>query len=69
MKRFTVLLLVLVFNLQALAADADLDYFKQFLFQKEMIGNDPDFPRYNYYFLMTAWNDKTPMPDGRYLRP
>ena len=53
----------------AFAGPDDLAYFKQFLYQKENISDDPDFPEYQYRMVMTKWNHMVQMPDGRYLNP
>src|SRR5205085_242215 len=45
-------LLVMGLGIAAEAGDADLAYFKSFLFKKESTSNDPDFPSYQYRYLM-----------------
>jgi hypothetical protein len=52
---------------QSFAGPEDLAYFKQFLFKKENVSDDPDFPSYQVRFLMSTWNDKIPMANGKYL--
>lgn len=55
------------FNVQA--GDADFEYFKQFLYREESVGSDPDFPEYQYRYLMSDYNAPLiPMADGRYLK-
>lgn len=62
-------LLVGALSLEASAGPADLAYFKEFIYKKENISDDPDFPEYQYRFLMTTWNDMVPLADGRYMNP
>ncbi len=70
MKKILSLALMTIFTFSNVhAGDDDLAYFKQFLFQKENISDDIDFPEYQYRFVMTYWNDKVQLPDGRWLNP
>jgi hypothetical protein len=41
-----------LFSFSASAGPDDLAYFKQFLFAKENSSSDPDFPQYQYRYLM-----------------
>lgn len=63
------LLFTIISGSIAQAGADDLEYFKQFIYRKEEVGNDPDFPEYQYRYLMMKWNDMVQMPDGRYLNP
>jgi hypothetical protein len=64
------IVLTLVCGLLAQAAPADLAYFQQFTFKKVPIGNDPDFPDYNYHFLGTDMvTIMVPMQNGRFFSP
>ena len=51
MKKFLAALIVLA-SLAAYAA-SDIEYYKQFLFVEENSSEDPDFPEYQYRFLMS----------------
>jgi len=66
---FLSLAVLMSWSSQSSADENDLAYFKQFIYAKESIGNDPDFPQYQYRFIVTKWNDMVQMPDGRYLNP
>lgn len=46
------ILLTQIFSFSSFAGPDDLSYFKQFLFTKENMSNDPDFPQYQYRYLM-----------------
>lgn len=52
MKKILAALLV-VASLTAIAVDSDIEYYKQFLFAEENASDDPDFPEYQYRFLMS----------------
>lgn len=71
MKKFVLisLLFATMIGAKSFAGADDLAYFQQFLYQKENTSDDPDFPEYQYRYVMTKWNDMVQMPDGRYLNP
>lgn len=65
-------LLLLVLALQCLGvtakAESDIEYFKQFLYRAESIGDDPDFPTYQYRFLMATMTE-IQLPNGKSVMP
>lgn len=60
---------VLGFSSLSFAAPSDKAYFEQFLYEKENTSDDPDFPTYQYRFLMSQWNYKFQRPDGKWVSP
>ena len=68
MKKIIMLFLIAVTAQATIILDSP-EYFAQFFYVKESIGNDPDFPQYQYRFVTTQYDDKIQMVDGRYLNP
>ncbi len=71
MKSLKGILLALLtcLSIQSTAAPDDEAYFRQFLYRKENLSNDPDFPNYIHRFLMSDYNIKFRRSDGQYIRP
>lgn len=69
MSLFVSFAILMSVSSSSFADENDVAYFKQFIYVKESIGNDPDFPQYQYRFISPKWNDMVPMSDGRYLNP
>lgn len=60
---------IIGFSHPSFAGPTDKAYFEQFLYQKENTSDDPDFPTYQYRFLMSQWNYKFQRPDGKWVGP
>ena len=56
--------LIMTFATLAQAAPGDLEYFKQFLYQKEVDNSDPETPRDQYRVVLSQFDIKIPRADG-----
>ncbi len=65
---FLVLLTVLSFSKHAFA-NADVDYYRQFLYQEEVDDTDPENPIFSSRYLMSEWNKTVPLPNGDSINP
>lgn len=69
MKLFIFVIFLLGSAQRVLAAPADLEYFKQFLYQDIEDKSDPDFPSHTYRWLMSKYNFKISIDDQYEMEP
>lgn len=51
----------------AYAGPDDEDYFKQFLFHRDPVGSDPDYPAYVYWLLDSDYPSRVPIGNNKEL--
>ncbi|MFZ3229706.1 MAG: hypothetical protein WA160_05850 [Pseudobdellovibrio sp.] len=69
LSKFFLPLLIVLNVIAANASSDDEDYFNQFLFQKENLSDDPDFPNYIFHYIVSKYDIKFQRNDGVFVNP